>query len=228
MNDSHLPLTKASIGAWKFRPLLLSLLLLLVLYPYLEHRVLFLRCLSATVLLAGIYAVSRDRRVFIVACLLGIPTLGLEVANVISTNQSGELAARIGIVLFSGFTTSTILWHVFSEDNITSDTLYGAASAYLLSGHTWTTLYVLIEMLQPGSFYMNSEHNLDQVVNFSDLVLFSYATLTTLGYGDITPVTSPARSLAILEAVFGVLYTVILVARLIGLYQPGARPAAKA
>ena len=75
---------------------------------------------------------------------------------------------------------------------------------------------------------MNSEHNLDQVVNFSDLVLFSYATLTTLGYGDITPVTSPARSLAILEAVFGVLYSAILVARLIGLYRPAARPAADA
>jgi hypothetical protein len=51
-------------------------------------------------------------------------------------------------------------------------------------------------------------------------MFFSFVTLTTLGYGDITPVTSAARSLAVIEAVFGVLYNAILIARLVGLYRP--------
>jgi len=58
------------------------------------------------------------------------------------------------------------------------------------------------------------------MIHWSDLLFFSFVTLTTLGYGDITPVTSAARSLAVIEAVFSVLYNAILIARLVGLYRP--------
>jgi hypothetical protein len=79
---------------------------------------------------------------------------------------------------------------------------------------------LLVETAQPGSFYVSSAQNLDHMINWSDLMFFSFVTLTTLGYGDITPVTSAARSLAVIEAVFGVLYNAILIARLVGLYRP--------
>ena len=119
--------------------------------------------------------------------------------------------------------TAIILWHTLAEESkITADTLYGVVCVYLLSGLTWSSLYTLIEVAQPGSFYVSSAQNMDQVINWSDLLFFSFATLTTLGYGDITPVTSVARSLALLEAVFGVLYNAILIARLVGLYRPPA------
>jgi voltage-gated potassium channel Kch len=220
MVKPHMPSPTPAVVTWKFRPLLYSLLLILLLFPYIEGRVLLLRGLTAVVLLTGIYAVSRDRRIFVFACFLGLPTLGLEAMSILSLHASAEIAARIGTVMFSAFTTGSILWNVLKEQEITTDTLYGAACAYLLSGYTWTTLYVLLEVLHPGSFYVGSAQNLDQVVNFSDLIYFSLVTLTTLGYGDITPLTSPARSLAVLEAVFGVLYSAILIARLVGLYKP--------
>lgn len=207
--------------AWKFRPLALSLLLLILLYPYVEARVLFLKALSALVLLAGIYAIGRHTRFFWIACLLALPTLASTAVSIITGHPLAEVASYVGTVLFMGFTTVTILSHTLAaEGEVTTDTLYGVACVYLLSGVTWTSLYLLVETAQPGSFYISSAQNLDHMINWSDLLFFSFTTLTTLGYGDITPVTSAARSLAAIEAVFGVLYNAILIARLVGLYRP--------
>ena len=206
---------------WKFRPLVLALLFLLLLYPYVEERELLLKALSTIVLLAGIYAVSPDKRFLLIACVLGLPTLISDAVSLMQGHPFAEIVSHSGTVLFMGFTTVIILRHTLAEEAaITADTLYGAVCIYLLSGLTWTSLYALIEVVQPGSFYVSSVQNPDQIVNWSDLLYFSFATLTTLGYGDITPITSVTRSLALLEAVFGVLYSAILVARLVGLYQP--------
>jgi len=131
-----------------------------------------------------------------------------------------EVASQVGAALFLSYTTALILWHVLAETEITSDTLYGAVCVYLLSGVTWMTLSRVIETLHPGSFAVSAAQHPGQGVTWSDLVFFSFVTLTTLGYGDMLPVTSPARSLVVLEAVFGVLYPAILVARLVGLYRP--------
>ena len=77
---------------------------------------------------------------------------------------------------------------------------------------------MLVETIQPGSFFIRPEQNLDGILSQADFIYYSFATLTTLGYGDITPATSHVRSLAILEAVTGTLYIAVLIARLVGLY----------
>ena len=216
-SSSALPMT-----TWRFRPLLLALLLLLLLYPYVEGRRLVLEGLMAAVLLAGLYSVSRKTRLLWLSCLLGISTFLAKALSLTTANQHMEVASQGGAALFLSYTTALILWHVLAETEITSDTLYGAVCVYLLSGVTWMTLYRVIETAHPGSFAVSAAQHPGQVVTWSDLVFFSFVTLTTLGYGDILPVTSPARSLAVLEAVFGVLYPAILVARLVGLYRPPA------
>jgi hypothetical protein len=206
---------------WKFRPLVLSLLLLMLLYPYVEAKVFFLKALIALVLLAGIYAIGRHTRFFWIACLLGLPALASTAVSIIIGHPLAEVVTSVGTVLFMGFTTVTILWHTLAEeDEVTTDTLYGVACVYLLSGLTWSSLYQLVETAQPGSFYVSSAQNPDHMIHWSDLLFFSFVTLTTLGYGDIIPVTSAARSLTVIEAVFGVLYNAILIARLVGLYRP--------
>ena len=222
MVDTPMPTTMPVTVTWRFRPLLVALLLIQILYPFIEGHPIFLKLLALAVLITGIYAVSRDRRILTIACVLGVPTVALDVLNILAFHAHADLSARVGTVIFSGFTAGTILWHVLREDKVTADTLYGAICAYLLIGYTWTTLYVLLEVVHPGSFYVGAAQNPDQVVNFSELSYFSIVTLTTLGYGDITPVTSTARSFAALEALFGVLYSAILIARLVGLYRPMA------
>jgi len=79
-------------------------------------------------------------------------------------------------------------------------------------------IYVLIERLHPGSFFINPAYRTGTPIDGSDFLYYSYTTLTTLGYGDIVPVTSQARSVSIVEAIIGVMYLAIIISRLVGLY----------
>jgi hypothetical protein len=220
----HVPPSSSALPTttWRFRPLLLSLLLLMLLSPYVEGRRLVLEGLMVAVLLAGLYSVSRKRRLLWLSCLLAIPTFLVKALSLLTAHQPLELASQVGAALLLSYTTALILWYVLAETEITRDTLSGAVCVYLLSGVTWMTLYRVLETLHPGSFVVSAAQHAGQGVTWSDLVFFSFVTLTTLGYGDVLPVTSPARSLVVLEAVFGVLYPAILVARLVGLYRPPA------
>lgn len=137
---------------------------------------------------AGVYAVSEDRRRLVFA------------------------------LAFYVFAAGLIMAHVFSTEDVAADTLFGAASVYLLLGLVWTLAYTLLERIQPGSFSLSAAPTATDGAAIFDYLYYSFATLTTLGYGDITPLTAEARSLAILEAVTGVLYVAVLIARLVGMY----------
>ena len=92
--------------------------------------------------------------------------------------------------------------------------IVGAICIYLLMGLIWALMYLFIAQAIPGAF-----NGVEQMVwydNFADVAYFSYVTLTTLGYGDISPVAPIARFLVYMEAVVGVFYLAILVASLIG------------
>ncbi len=97
---------------------------------------------------------------------------------------------------------------------VDANKIVGAICIYLLMGLIWTLMYLFIAQSIPGSF-----NGIEQMVwydNFADVAYFSYVTLTTLGYGDISPVVPIARFLVYMEAVVGVFYMAILVASLIG------------
>ena len=211
----------------RFRPLLVSLVLLLLLYPYFEgsqYDVAVLSVLSIAVLLSGVYAISQEPHLFRIACILGslsiLINLGMILLNV--HNHLLVVADLSGEALFYGFTTVVILRHVLLDRTVTEDTIFGALAVYLLAGLTWAMLYTFIETVQPGSFHLGTASDGAQAVRWSELLYFSYVTLTTLGYGDITPATAQARSLVMLESVFGVLYLAVLVARLVSIYRPSS------
>ena len=91
--------------------------------------------------------------------------------------------------------------------------IMGAICVYFLIGLIWADVFFILETLQPGSFQIPPEQ-----VGQATLDYFSYVTLTTLGYGDITPISAPARSLSLLEAMMGQLYLAVLIARLVGIH----------
>jgi len=97
-----------------------------------------------------------------------------------------------------------------------SEQIYAALSAYLLGGVFFGTLYHAVALAWPGSFTVPA-------LPLADAVYFSFVTLATLGYGDIAPVNGVARGLAAIEAVMGVLFLAVLIARLVGSYpgKPG-------
>jgi hypothetical protein len=125
----------------------------------------------------------------------------------------------VGDVLLVGF-TGIVAWvlvsHVARARRVTADTLYAAFSAYLLIGVLFASLYMILDAVQPGSLGFAAgpgDHGRSW-----DAFYFSLVTLTTLGYGDISPNFGLARSVAPMEAVFGQLYMAALVARLVGIW----------
>jgi len=100
---------------------------------------------------------------------------------------------------------------------VSLDEIYGAVSAYILIGFVWGMGYGLLELLHPGS--LRSENG---PVGPGDFMYFSFVTLMTVGYGDMSPVHPIARSLAIIEAMLGVVFMAVLIGRLVGL-QAGPR-----
>ena len=88
------------------------------------------------------------------------------------------------------------------------------AVVYMFIGSLWFHIFVILETLQPGSF--SPPHDL-LCENPTVFIYYSFVTLTTLGYGDITPLTTQAGSLAISEAIIGQIYMAVLITRLVGL-----------
>lgn len=122
----------------------------------------------------------------------------------------------ITIALFQTLVVQILLRFIFRATVVDTDIIYAASTVYLLLGAIFVPIYGIIETLNPGSFVDNSVQA--DVFPWQHFVYYSYATLTTLGYGDILPVTMLARSAASLQAVIGVLYMTIVMARLVGLY----------
>jgi hypothetical protein len=109
--------------------------------------------------------------------------------------------------------------NVFGDGSVDTNRIIGAVTIYLLLGIAWAFCYALVEIILPGSFEFRSSTDVERLhAGFlGEFLYFSNITLTTLGYGDVVPVSPPARMLASLEAMVGQLYVAIVIARLVGL-----------
>jgi voltage-gated potassium channel len=202
--------------------LLIALLLIIVLSPFvvtLRHGVTILNIVGAAVLLSATYAVSERRHFLAIAVILSatsIITTGLLVAF---PSYWLVLVSHGSLVVLIGFFAFTILGYVVRSGKITSDKIYGAICVYLLFGYAWTFAYALLDELQPGSFAASNEiGRSDYVARVMQLRYFSFMTLTTVGYGDVVPLSPVARTMAMLEAVMGQFYLVALIGRLVGVH----------
>lgn len=183
-------------------------------FTQLFYIVLFISILSA------IYTVGHNKLVLILDSIIAA---GIIIANFLTIfYQEPELYALIYVLafFFSFVTAFGILTEVLQENDITLDRIYAAASVYLLLGLAWGFLYLVIEVLFPGSFHLDQVSNNVQSMAYEipQLLYFSFVTLTTLGYGDIVPINLTAKSLACIEAIMGQLYLLVLISRLIGIY----------
>jgi hypothetical protein len=210
-----IPIIKLRIGGFFF--LLITLILWFVLSPFLEGliRLSILFDLFVTfILLSGILAVIQKKSVFIFGLIFALFTIILRWSTHLLDISSMEVVNNILSILFMGFIVGIILSYLFKEEEITSDVIMGAICGYFLIGLLWNSVYALLETLEPSSFQVSQAH----VAGGPDFIYYSFVTLTTLGFGDITPISKPAQSLSLLEAVMGQLYLAILVARLIGIH----------
>jgi hypothetical protein len=208
----------------RYGSLLITLMLLMVLVPLLQEWMFgryLIEFLFVIVLIAGLRAivVRKDLFIFQIALLAVSLILGI-----FATTQSHELLFALSIagrILFMVLVALTILFDLFRGRKVTGDTLAGAVCVYLMIALIWGFGFLLIEFLVPGSFSFTQGHARMQLwlsQEFFPFFYFSLVTVTTVGYGDMAPVTTAAQSFATMEALLGQIYLTILVARLVGMY----------
>ena len=201
--------------------LLIALLALLLLYPFFAGSVVahaFWDICSFAILLLGISAISHVRRYVVIAVVLAIAVLGTKWSGYVVDNAMLLLVNDgLGAIFFT-FTACLLLADVLRTGAVTANKIYGALCVYLLIGLTWGFMFLTLEGVQPGSFQFGQARSSGIEKDPATLVYFSFVTLSTVGYGDITPLSPPARSLAFMEAIIGQIYLAVLVARLVGLH----------
>ena len=175
-------------------------------------------------LLSAVHAVSR-RGIVIVAMLLLVGLLVvLWVVNRFVDSKWIEVAREADSAVLLGFTITVLFRHLFATDRVTWNTIAASLCIYLLMIVLWAELYAIMAMLDPSAFKLPTEYvSVGAFKEFAGqgstiALYYSLVTMTTLGYGDIVPVSPLARTLAGLQAVTGQLYIAVLVARLVGLH----------
>lgn len=210
----------------RFFLLFLFLLSALLIYPYAQDsRVGYymLRIVGSAAILLSVYAVSFRRSLLIFAVLLAIPALFQHLQLPRSNPSALSIINMVLSFVFDVFVVVVIFRHVFARDQASSETVFGALCIYLLVGFSFASVYGILAMFQPHAFYLDPLTNLHSVPDRLDLIYYSYGTMTSLGAAGITPVSAQARSVSIVEAILGVLYLAVMIARLMGAYRPATR-----
>jgi len=162
--------------------------------------------------LVGVWRAGRRHRV-VVGAGAALVWLSLYAAVVgwgpaVSPAVLGAWCLWLGTSLLSGV--------LVAEGRVGGERISAALCVYMLVGIAFGGFFATLDQLEPGSLVQSAARG---ALDTDGAIYFSFVTLATLGYGDVTPVSGPARALAILESVFGQLYLVVLVARLVSLYS---------
>jgi len=193
--------------------------LLTALYPFLDKTatgMIILQALNSCMLILIIYTLAIRRTAYYMALILVIPALILGWANIILSVPLLEIISGISLIAVYALTVLILFRDLFSEGEITEDTVYGAICTYLLFGHMWGTAYYTISNLDPGAFLFNLTAYPGGALQQFDLLYFSFITLTTTGYGDIVPTLGIVKMLALFETVIGTIFIAVFMARLVG------------
>jgi len=205
--------------------LLIALALLFTCAPFVEEIKgghLILSFLFSLVLLSAVLAVANRKRVLVIALVLAIPAIAGRWINNFRPDLVPPAVFLVGGLILIIFVVGHLLRFVLRAPVVTTDVLCASISAYLMLGLMWTMAYWLVDQLTPGGAFSFNTNAGTRSINGFNGFCFSFITLSTVGYGDITPVSKVARMLAAMEAMTGLLYVAVLIARLVSLYSaPG-------
>ena len=214
----------------RFRSLFAALMILVAVMPFLRQGSFgagILQVLFTLLLLSGLYAVSDGKRVLVVAAGFAGPALVFAWMGRFTANTALDGVGALLLAGFLVFTATQILKYIVRARRVTSELVFGAVCVYLMMGIVGALLFAVLDLWSPGSLALpaGAGSGVGDATQFSAVAYYSFVTLTTLGYGDITPVSRLARSLSTMEAVTGQLYLAVLVARMVGLQIVHSSPA---
>ena len=205
---------------YNFTYLAVGLVLLLFVGALVDHlpgnlAPMIVQAATVAALLIGTFSLQGNRSRFIVSIVFTL-VVSLLVAGSMALENTGFSYAHLLIMLcFFGWVTWQVTQKTLFTGAIDSNKIVGTICIYMLLGLIWAMLYLFIAETIPGAF--NGLPQAPWLDNFATAVYFSFVTITTLGYGDISPALPLPRFLVYMEAIVGVFYMAILVASLIGI-----------
>jgi hypothetical protein len=159
---------------------------------------------------------QRGRRTF-VGWALAVPAIGERLWVLLAPSPRLFLVASSAWLLFFVYVTWSQLRSLLRQREVTSETISMSISIYLLLGVSWGLLYIVILTSDPEAFRFATSPGVGEAHRFPILLYFSLTTLSTVGFGDITPLTLQARYAAVAEGITGQFYLAIVVARLVAM-----------
>ncbi|MEW6123769.1 MAG: potassium channel family protein [Pseudomonadota bacterium] len=156
------------------------------------------------------------RRMMLIFC--GVGAITFDIYTTLNPNNFSIVVSSAFFCVFYAYAIYSMLRYVLLPGRITLDRLFASLTAYMTMALFWALIYRMLYVFDPSAFRFDSSIQRSEVP-FFDFIYFSYATITTTGYGDIVPNTHQVQSFAIVEQMVGVLYVAILVARLTNLYS---------
>jgi hypothetical protein len=192
-----------------------------VLYPLAETFVgiILLRLLLTAILLSALYTVSRTPQLFRIMLVLLIPTLAANWTLNPGAYPALSILASSAILLILFAATAAILKNIITTRRVNQDIIFGSVAVYLLFGMFWALAFELLNEIMPGTVIPSVGEIMtvqERAELFPEFTYFSIITLTSVGYGDLAPISTQARALAMVEGMFGQLYVAILIAKLVG------------
>ena len=173
--------------------------------------------LYVALLASGVYLSSVNRRRMIATAVVAVLNVAIGIPWVLSGGDVMWLAltSYILLIIFQAMIVVVLVEYIFVTDTVNRDVIFSASTIYLILGNAFTALYMIIHTLDPDAFVSTT---LDTPLPWQHMIYFSYSTLTTLGYGDITPVSPWAQSISSLEAILGLLYIAVILGRMASRY----------
>ena len=208
----------------RYGSLLLALVTLMLMQLTVDTTVgkYLLEAIFIAVLLTGLRAIETKKGLLGFEVILLLVGVVLSIAGTVTNNTPLFFIGNTCRVIFMAMVALTILSDLFRGRKVSGDTLAGAVCVYLLIAVIWGYFFLLIEVIVPGSFSFTQGHARMQLwisQEFFPFFYFSMVTITTVGYGDMSPVSTEAQTFATIEALIGQIYLTILVARLVGMYM---------
>ena len=212
------PIDRLRQSNQRFLILLCLILGLLVIVPILQRFValrIFIDIFMTAIFISMVYTFSYKKVHVVAGVFLAVVMLASLWLQYLDPNKWILPVGMLAGVIFIAMVIASIISLIIKSEEICREIIYAAILMYLLAALMWAFIYTFLELVDPASFNI--------ALNRSDGYLpvfqyYSFVTITTLGYGDITPITDVAKAFSMLEAVIGQLYLVVAVAWLVGMH----------
>ncbi len=185
---------------------------------------LILQCSFVLLILSTVFTIDGHRSILITGLFFLIPFIYFDSLSFYYHSLSYMIIAYGFSLAFTLFAIIVLMKKILSARLVNANLIFGALMVYLLSGILWANFYFIENILSPGSFqgagtlHFESTTLLDAYEQQFNFLYYSFATLATLGMGDITPLDHLAKSLTAMEAMFGQLFVAIIIAKLVSVW----------